>query len=138
MAQYSPSVASRWGGDTGVQSYHPSTRCKKTVLSFVYPGAGLYTILQFSALILISVFLHFIQLTSPALFNQLFFSISSKVGLMKEKYEHRLLIKQLPSDFKQFLEHIQNLDYYDKPDYAVSGFHVKSSLFNLFQYILIH
>lgn len=39
---------------------------------------------------------------------------------MKEKYEHRLLIKHLPSDFKQFLEHIQNLDYYDKPDYAVS------------------
>ncbi|ROT84597.1 hypothetical protein C7M84_022188 [Penaeus vannamei] len=24
-----------------------------------------------------------------------------------------------PSDFKQFLEHIQNLDYYDKPDYAM-------------------
>ena len=43
-----------------------------------------------------------------------------QVGLMKEKYDHRLLIKHLPSDFKQFLEHIQNLDYYDKPDYAVS------------------
>lgn len=39
---------------------------------------------------------------------------------MKEKYDHRLLIKHLPSDFKQFLDHIQNLDYYDKPDYAVS------------------
>ncbi|XP_069974991.1 uncharacterized protein [Penaeus vannamei] len=42
-----------------------------------------------------------------------------QVGLMKEKYDHRLLIKHLPSDFKQFLEHIQNLDYYDKPDYAM-------------------
>jgi len=42
-----------------------------------------------------------------------------QVGLMKEKYDHRLLIKHLPSDFKQFLEHIQSLDYYDKPDYAM-------------------
>ncbi|XP_076057065.1 tau-tubulin kinase asator isoform X2 [Oratosquilla oratoria] len=42
-----------------------------------------------------------------------------QVGLMKEKYDHRLLIKHLPSDFKQYLEHIQNLDYYDKPDYAM-------------------
>ncbi|XP_069195482.1 uncharacterized protein Asator isoform X4 [Procambarus clarkii] len=42
-----------------------------------------------------------------------------QVGLMKEKYDHRLLIKHLPSDFKQFLEHIQNLDYHDKPDYAM-------------------
>ncbi|CAL4079528.1 unnamed protein product [Meganyctiphanes norvegica] len=42
-----------------------------------------------------------------------------QVGVMKEKYDNRLLIKHLPSDFKQFLEHIQNLDYYDKPDYAM-------------------
>ncbi|XP_066945982.1 uncharacterized protein Asator isoform X3 [Macrobrachium rosenbergii] len=42
-----------------------------------------------------------------------------QVGLMKEKYDHRLLIKHLPSDFKQFLEHIQILDYHDKPDYAM-------------------
>ncbi|KAK4297480.1 hypothetical protein Pmani_030101, partial [Petrolisthes manimaculis] len=42
-----------------------------------------------------------------------------QVGLMKEKYDHRLLIKHLPSDFKQFLEHIQKLDYHDKPDYAM-------------------
>lgn len=40
-----------------------------------------------------------------------------QVGLMKEKYDHRLLLKHLPSDLKQFLEHIQGLEYNDKPDY---------------------
>lgn len=43
-----------------------------------------------------------------------------QVGLMKEKYDHRLLLKHLPSDLKQFLDHIQSLEYADKPDYAVS------------------
>lgn len=42
-----------------------------------------------------------------------------QVGLMKEKYDHRLLLKHLPSDFKQFLEHVQSLSYADKPDYAM-------------------
>lgn len=42
-----------------------------------------------------------------------------QVGLMKEKYDHRLLLKHLPSDFKQFLEHIQSLSYADKPDYGM-------------------
>ncbi|KAF2890680.1 hypothetical protein ILUMI_15493, partial [Ignelater luminosus] len=40
-----------------------------------------------------------------------------QVGLMKEKYDHRLLLKHLPSDLKQFLDHIQTLEYADKPDY---------------------
>lgn len=40
-----------------------------------------------------------------------------QVGIMKEKYDHRLLLKHLPSDLKQFLEHIQSLEYADKPDY---------------------
>ncbi|CAD7094145.1 unnamed protein product [Hermetia illucens] len=42
-----------------------------------------------------------------------------QVGLMKEKYDHRLLLKHLPSDLKQFLEHIQSLTYADKPNYAM-------------------
>ena len=42
-----------------------------------------------------------------------------KVGLMKEKYDHRLLLKHLPSDFRQLLEHLQTLEYADKPDYAM-------------------
>ncbi|KAL6420955.1 hypothetical protein ACFW04_013619 [Cataglyphis niger] len=42
-----------------------------------------------------------------------------QVGLMKEKYDHRLLLKHLPSDLRVFLEHIQNLEYADKPDYGM-------------------
>lgn len=40
-----------------------------------------------------------------------------QVGQMKERYDHRLLLKHLPTDFRQFLEHIQALTYYDSPDY---------------------
>lgn len=63
-----------------------------------------------------------------------------QVGLMKEKYDHRLLLKHLPSDFKQFLEHIQSLSYADKPDYAVNlYFHYCitfiSSYLNIYTYI---
>ena len=46
-------------------------------------------------------------------------SSRKKVGLMKEKYDHRLLLKHLPSDFRQLLEHLQTLEYADKPDYAM-------------------
>ncbi|XP_015123077.1 tau-tubulin kinase homolog Asator isoform X1 [Diachasma alloeum] len=42
-----------------------------------------------------------------------------QVGILKEKYDHRLLLKHLPSDLRLFLEHIQNLQYADKPDYAM-------------------
>lgn len=40
-----------------------------------------------------------------------------QVGQMKERYDHRLLLKHLPAEFRQFLEHIQSLGYYDSPDY---------------------
>jgi len=30
-----------------------------------------------------------------------------QVGVMKENYDHRSLLKHLPSDLRQFLEHIQ-------------------------------
>ncbi|XP_048488066.1 serine/arginine repetitive matrix protein 1 isoform X4 [Plutella xylostella] len=42
-----------------------------------------------------------------------------QVGLMKEKYDHRLLLRHLPSELRQFLEHIQSLQYLDTPDYAM-------------------
>ncbi|EFN88725.1 Tau-tubulin kinase 1 [Harpegnathos saltator] len=42
-----------------------------------------------------------------------------QVGLMKEKYDHRLLLKHLPSDLRIFLEYIQGLEYADKPDYGM-------------------
>ena len=44
---------------------------------------------------------------------------------MKERYDHRLLLKHLPSDFRQFLDHLQALEYADKPDYSM--------LFGLFE-----
>ncbi|XP_067680312.1 uncharacterized protein [Haliotis asinina] len=42
-----------------------------------------------------------------------------QVGTMKEKYDHTQLLKNMPSEFRTFLDHIQSLDYYDKPDYAL-------------------
>ena len=36
---------------------------------------------------------------------------------MKDKYDHRLLLKHLPSEFKCFLDHISQLEYADKPNY---------------------
>ncbi|XP_041352893.1 uncharacterized protein LOC121371225 isoform X2 [Gigantopelta aegis] len=42
-----------------------------------------------------------------------------QVGTMKEKYDHTLLLKNMPSEFRLFLEHIQCLEYYDKPDYTL-------------------
>ncbi|GBP20201.1 Tau-tubulin kinase homolog Asator [Eumeta japonica] len=44
---------------------------------------------------------------------------AGRVGLMKEKYDHRLLLKHLPSELRQFLEHVQELEYADTPDYAM-------------------
>ena len=51
--------------------------------------------------------------------NLLYFICFFQVGIMKEKYDHRLLLKHLPSDFRQFLDHILTLEYFDKPDYAL-------------------
>lgn len=42
-----------------------------------------------------------------------------QVGNMKDKYDHALFLKQLPGEFRQFLNHLQGLEYADSPDYAV-------------------
>ncbi|XP_008202443.1 tau-tubulin kinase homolog Asator isoform X2 [Nasonia vitripennis] len=42
-----------------------------------------------------------------------------QVGMMKENYDHKLLLKHLPSDLRVFLEHIQGLEYADQPDYTM-------------------
>ncbi|NXP76545.1 TTBK2 kinase, partial [Ramphastos sulfuratus] len=42
-----------------------------------------------------------------------------QVGSIKERYEHRLMLKHLPQEFNIFLEHISNLDYFTKPDYQL-------------------
>uniref|UniRef100_A0A8C9EGZ1 Protein kinase domain-containing protein n=1 Tax=Pavo cristatus TaxID=9049 RepID=A0A8C9EGZ1_PAVCR len=45
-----------------------------------------------------------------------------QVGSIKERYEHRLMLKHLPQEFNIFLDHISNLDYFTKPDYQVNIF----------------
>ncbi|KAK2819447.1 hypothetical protein Q7C36_021093 [Tachysurus vachellii] len=42
-----------------------------------------------------------------------------QVGQVKERYDHRMLLKHMPSEFNVFLEHILSLDYYTKPDYQL-------------------
>lgn len=54
------------------------------------------------------------------LFVCLFFQ--EQVGMIKEKYEHRMLLKHMPSEFHLFLDHIASLDYFTKPDYQVGAF----------------
>ncbi|XP_058255759.1 tau-tubulin kinase 2 isoform X3 [Hemibagrus wyckioides] len=42
-----------------------------------------------------------------------------QVGKLKEAYDHRLMLKHLPSEFSIFLDHISSLDYYTKPNYEL-------------------
>ncbi|XP_048452562.1 tau-tubulin kinase 1-like [Rhincodon typus] len=42
-----------------------------------------------------------------------------QVGLIKEKYDHRMLLKHMPSEFHSFLDHVSTLDYFTKPDYQL-------------------
>ncbi|XP_008415642.1 tau-tubulin kinase 1 isoform X1 [Poecilia reticulata] len=42
-----------------------------------------------------------------------------QVGQIKERYDHRMLLKHMPSEFNIFLDHVQALDYYTKPDYQL-------------------
>lgn len=47
--------------------------------------------------------------------------------MIKEKYEHRMLLKHMPSEFHLFLDHIASLDYFTKPDYQVGACHPPAS-----------
>ncbi|KER27918.1 hypothetical protein T265_05123 [Opisthorchis viverrini] len=40
-----------------------------------------------------------------------------QVGLMKQTFDHNQLLKFMPREFRSFLEHIQSLTYFDRPDY---------------------
>lgn len=42
-----------------------------------------------------------------------------QVGNLKETYDHRLMLKHLPTEFSTFLDHILTLDYFTKPDYQL-------------------
>uniref|UniRef100_A0A8C3HHA8 Tau tubulin kinase 2 n=1 Tax=Chrysemys picta bellii TaxID=8478 RepID=A0A8C3HHA8_CHRPI len=44
---------------------------------------------------------------------------AEQVGSIKERYDHRLMLKHLPQEFNIFLDHISNLDYCTKPDYQL-------------------
>ncbi|XP_077408077.1 tau-tubulin kinase 2b [Vanacampus margaritifer] len=47
------------------------------------------------------------------------FKDKEQVGNLKEAYDHRLMLNNLPSEFSTFLDHILSLDYYTKPDYQL-------------------
>lgn len=51
------------------------------------------------------------------------------MGQIKERYDHRMLLKHMPSEFNIFLDHIQALDYYTKPDYQVAPPTLNHALF---------
>ena len=38
---------------------------------------------------------------------------------MKDNYDHMLLLKHMPKEFNDILNHIKSLGYSDKPDYEV-------------------
>uniref|UniRef100_S4RI75 Protein kinase domain-containing protein n=1 Tax=Petromyzon marinus TaxID=7757 RepID=S4RI75_PETMA len=40
-----------------------------------------------------------------------------QVGLIKERYDHRLLLRHMPTDFHIFLDHVSTLDYCTRPNY---------------------
>ncbi|KAM6939981.1 tau-tubulin kinase 1 [Xenentodon cancila] len=42
-----------------------------------------------------------------------------QVGQIKERFDHRMLLKHMPQDFSVFLDHVLTLDYYTKPDYQL-------------------
>lgn len=56
------------------------------------------------------------------LVSERFSFFQEQVGMIKEKYEHRMLLKHMPSEFHLFLDHIASLDYFTKPDYQVGAF----------------
>ncbi|XP_057316957.1 uncharacterized protein LOC130657967 isoform X1 [Hydractinia symbiolongicarpus] len=42
-----------------------------------------------------------------------------EVGKYKKAYDDKMLLKHIPSEFKQFLAHIKSLGYADRPDYKL-------------------
>ena len=38
---------------------------------------------------------------------------------MKETFDHTLLLKNLPPEFNKFLEHLQSLNFEERPNYAL-------------------
>ena len=57
--------------------------------------------------------------TSPDVVIFDFCTFKEKVGKMKENYDHSLLLKHMPREFHDILNHIKSLSYADKPNYQV-------------------
>lgn len=51
------------------------------------------------------------------------FGEQEQVGQIKERYEHRMLLKHMPAEFHIFYDHVLDLDYFTKPDYQVKYTH---------------
>ncbi|XP_006778103.1 PREDICTED: tau-tubulin kinase 2 isoform X1 [Myotis davidii] len=58
-----------------------------------------------------------------------------QVGSIKERYDHKLMLKHLPPEFSIFLDHISSLDYFTKPDYQllISVFDNSIKTFGVFE-----
>ncbi|XP_061424434.1 tau-tubulin kinase 1-like isoform X1 [Lethenteron reissneri] len=54
-----------------------------------------------------------------------------QVGLIKEKYDHRLLLKHMPAGFQAFLDHVSTLEYLTQPDYELILSLLESSMHEL-------
>ncbi|XP_048843938.1 tau-tubulin kinase 1 isoform X5 [Brienomyrus brachyistius] len=42
-----------------------------------------------------------------------------QVGQIKERYDQKMLLKHMPTEFCTFLDHVVSLDYFTKPDYQL-------------------
>ncbi|XP_042598120.1 tau-tubulin kinase 1 isoform X2 [Cyprinus carpio] len=42
-----------------------------------------------------------------------------QVGQIKERYDHRQLLRHMPAEFHVFYDHVLDLDYHTKPDYQL-------------------
>lgn len=47
---------------------------------------------------------------------------------MKANYDHTLLLKHMPKEFHEILNHISSLSYADKPNYQVIKFRRKNAV----------
>lgn len=95
----------------------PSSTCWLSSWSVSFPGGKLKTkyvplCVSEYRLVIRRMRVHPYSYSSPFCFQE-------QVGNLKETYDHRLMLKHLPSEFSTFLDHILTLDYFTKPDYQV-------------------
>ncbi len=57
-----------------------------------------------------------------------------EAGKFKLKYDHSKLIKEMPVEMETYLEHLNSLSYYDKPDYLL----IKNLLTSAIKHLGVH